>query len=302
MTTLAVVINTKNAETTLKKALESVEFAHQKVVVDMQSSDRTREIARSLGAEVHLTKDVGFVEPARNLALSLVKTDWTLVLDADEWIRPELAQHIKSILAGKWDELNPADAVQLPRENWMFGQPVFHTGWWPDYVLRLFKTGAVEWTSKLHSPPLVKGSLAKAPARTDWAIAHQNYLNVSDFLTRMNRYTQIQAKQADVRKKPNQILPTFFHELFRRLFLFEGYKDGNRGLSLALLQAMSETVANIKLHEKAELLDHAVSASELVNQISGLKSEVNYWLADLAYKNSRGLTKFWWRLRRRFRL
>jgi len=84
MTKVSVVINTLNEEKNITKAISSVKsFADEVVVVDMESEDETVKIAKKLGARVYSYKKVGYVEPARNYAISKTVGEWVFILDAD---------------------------------------------------------------------------------------------------------------------------------------------------------------------------------------------------------------------------
>ena len=72
---ISVVINTLNEEKNLPRALASVnKIADEIVVVDMKSDDKTVEIAKKAGAKVYEHKRAGYVEPARNYAISKRKS------------------------------------------------------------------------------------------------------------------------------------------------------------------------------------------------------------------------------------
>src|SRR3989344_399647 len=82
---ISVVINTLNEEKNLPRALSSVKnFADEVVVVDMKSKDNTQVLARNYGAKVYEHEQSGYVEPARNFAISKATSDWIFILDADE--------------------------------------------------------------------------------------------------------------------------------------------------------------------------------------------------------------------------
>ncbi len=82
---LTVGVLTKNEEQFIAQCLQSVKgLADQIVVVDTGSTDRTIEIAKSLGAEVHTTTWKGDFSAPRNLILEHATGDWILMLDADE--------------------------------------------------------------------------------------------------------------------------------------------------------------------------------------------------------------------------
>jgi glycosyltransferase involved in cell wall biosynthesis len=84
MPTLSVVINTKNAAKTLPRTLQSVTFADEIVVVDMQSTDETKTLAAEVTDSIYDYDDVGYVEPARNFAISKASSEWIVIVDVDE--------------------------------------------------------------------------------------------------------------------------------------------------------------------------------------------------------------------------
>src|SRR3989344_3276878 len=137
MPKISVVINTLNEEANLPRALASVKsFANEIVVVDMMSDDKTVEIAKKAGAKVYEFKRVGYVEPARNFAISKAEGDWIFILDADEELTASLSRELSKIAKN-----GSADYVRVPRKNMIFGKWVEHSRWWPDYNIRFFKKG-----------------------------------------------------------------------------------------------------------------------------------------------------------------
>ena len=113
MSRISAVINTFNEEKNIKRCIDSLKnFADEIVVVDMQSIDKTKEIAKSMGAKVFDCDYVGYVEPARNFAIKKAKNDWILILDADEELLPSL----KLILKDRVDKSN-YNYFRIPRKN-----------------------------------------------------------------------------------------------------------------------------------------------------------------------------------------
>ncbi|MCX6704287.1 MAG: glycosyltransferase family 2 protein [Candidatus Woesebacteria bacterium] len=99
MAKISVVINTLNEEKNLPRAIASVKgLANEIVICDMESEDRTVDLAKSLGAKVFTHGKTGYVEPARNFAVSKASNPWVLVLDADEEVPDKLALKISQIL------------------------------------------------------------------------------------------------------------------------------------------------------------------------------------------------------------
>jgi glycosyltransferase involved in cell wall biosynthesis len=188
---ISTVINTLNEEENLPRALASVkDFADEIVVVDMHSDDQTVDIAKKSGARVFEHDRTGYVEPARNFAISKAEGDWILILDADEELSQSLSKSLRKIAD------NPAaDYYRLPRKNIIFGRWIKHTGWWPDYNIRFFKKGCVSWNEIIHSVPTTQGAGSDLKADEENALVHHNYRTAEQYVERMNRYTSYQAKE-----------------------------------------------------------------------------------------------------------
>lgn len=89
-----------NEEESLVKCLNSVkDVVDEIVVLDTGSSDRTVEVARSLGAIVYSYPWGNDFAAARNEALKYVTGDWVLVLDADEIFNPQIIPQIRGAIA-----------------------------------------------------------------------------------------------------------------------------------------------------------------------------------------------------------
>lgn len=302
---LSVVINTKNAEKTLELALKSVKFADEIVVVDMKSTDDTLKIAKKYTSSVFTHKDVGYVEPARNFAISKAKGDWILILDADEEVPQELKKTITGIVSESAKGEFTANCYYIPRKNYIFGKWIEKTGWWPDHVLRLFKKGFVEWADEIHSIPITRGEVKELPASENIAIVHHNYQHVSQYIDRMNHYSDIQAKEIVESKgkktSSKYIFKKFSSELLSRLFAQRGINDGAHGLSLSLLQSISEASVAMKVWEESGFPEtNRFQEEELLNQVAQFKRELAYWIADWQVENNSGLVKIYWQIRRKF--
>lgn len=298
MTKISVVINTLNEEKNVGRAITSVvSLSDEIIVVDMKSTDRTRDIAKKLGARVFEHERTGYVEPARNFALRLAKGDWILVLDADEEVSNSLKKELKSIVRDP-----KFDYFRLPRKNIIFGKWIKHSRWWPDYNIRFFKKGSVSWDEVIHSVPMTVGDGHDLLASEENAIIHYHYQSVEQYLDRMNRYSSHYAKNiidkgyqfnwVDLIKKPCD-------EFLSRFFMGEGYKDGLHGFALAGLQAFSEFVVYLKVWQMGEFKTKDYSTPKLLTNISDSIKDFNYWKADYKVKNDGGLVE---KVKRKFKL
>jgi len=274
---ISVVINTLNEEKNIVEAIDSAKkLSDDIVVVDMKSEDRTREIARKKGAKVYEFKKVGYVEPARNYAISKAINEWVFILDADERIPNSLVKKIKKIV-----KKSKADYYRVPRKNIIFGKWIKYSRWWPDFNIRLFKKGSVSWSELIHSVPMTQGKGVDLPEKEEFALVHDHYQTIDQYLERMNRYTSIQAKMLiddnykfiwkDLVKKPAS-------EFISRYFVGEGYKDGLHGLTLSLLQAFSEAVMYLKVWQEEKFLPQTISIDEIAKETKNVGKEFNCWL------------------------
>jgi (heptosyl)LPS beta-1,4-glucosyltransferase len=271
---ISVVVNTFNEEKNLERALKSVQdFADEIVVVDMHSTDRTVQIAKKFKAKVFLHEYTRFVEPARNFALRQAQGDWILILDADEELPASLAKTlIETAKAGE------ADWVELPRKNMIFSQWIKNSRWWPDFLPRFFKKGKVSIPAKIHAPYEKEGQGIRLPAEEENALVHHHYESISQYLERLNRYTDIQAEELKEKGylfcwQDLMIKPA--NEFFSRFFAGEGYKDGLHGLVLALLQAFSELVLYLKIWEKGGFTKENINS--LTEVMEKIMRDYLYW-------------------------
>lgn len=298
MPTISVVINTLNEEKNLPRAVASVKsFADEVVVVDMESTDKTTEVAKSLGAKVFTHKKTGYVEPARNFAVSKTINPWIFILDADEEVSEGLALQIQKILK------NPkADYYRIPRKNIIFGHWMKHSRWWPDYNIRLFKKGFVSWNEIIHAVPMTQGVGGEIEAKEVFAIIHHNYDSLEQYIERMNRYTSQHAilKIKDGYKFSwKDVITRPSNEFLSRYFFGEGYKDGLHGLALSLLQAFSELTVYLKIWQKEKFVEQNPSIGEVAFLIKETEKELHYWQADAMVKGGEGLLQ---RIRRKLKV
>lgn len=300
---LSVVINTKNAEQTIEATLKSVKFADEIVIVDMMSTDKTVEIAHKYTDNIYSHKDVGYVEPARNFAIKKATGDWILIVDADEEVPQELRRALQGIIDAAKSNEPTADCFYIPRRNLIFGKALEQTGWWPDYVLRFFKKGYVSWSDEIHSVPITKGTVQELPAVAEIALIHHNYQHVSQFVSRMNRYTNIQAEDfvSDHQEVSGSVvMKKFYSEFLSRFFAQRGVNDGTHGLALSLLQGMSEAVVALKAWEHLGFPEsNREQEEETVAELSQFHKELAYWIASWHIENSTGFQQLIWRIRRK---
>ncbi len=232
MTTLSVIIITKNEAAHIEACLDSVAFADEIIVVDSGSVDATCELARGKGAKVTVTHDWPGFGRQKNRALDLATSDWVLSIDADERVTPELADAIKRELAGP-----RAKAYKIARLSWFAGRWIRHSGWWPDYVLRLFERGQ----GRFKDVPVHESVLTDQPvAVLDGHFLHYPYADLESMIAKINRYSTDAAAIQHAKGRKTSIagaLGRAFWTFVRIYVLRRGFLDGKQGLLLAGMAA-----------------------------------------------------------------
>lgn len=296
---ITVIIHTKNSALTLADTLMSVSWASEILVMDMHSTDETIAIAKAYNAHIHYFPDVGYVEPARNAAITLAKNPWICIVDSDETISSELALKLQTLSQGD----ATADAYFIPRKNMVFGGWLREAGWWPDYQLRFFRKGTVTWSDSIHSSPKIDGDIDYLPEAEQLAIEHANYPTVNSFIERLNRYTthEVSSRKTKTHLDENELLTSWKNELFSRLFKLKGVNAGVRGVGVSMLQAMYELVVQLKIWENNTSREDQ-DPQKVFEFFRSFRSELLYWIADWHVQRTSGISKIIWQIRRKFRI
>jgi len=245
---ISVVLVTYNSERHLAECLSSVTWADELVVVDLQSNDRTLEIARSFGCRVLSHAWVAIVEMVRQEAIGECKYEWILMLDPDEIVPPALAERMRAIAAS-----GEADAVSIPWKNYIFGQWMRYSGWNGDRHTRFFRKGTVHYPKDVHSGERTDGRILRLPDEEPYYIIHLNYDTVEQFVEKLNRYTTLEVEK--LAGQPNQnnvgeMVRAPFREFRRRYFDELGFRDGLQGLAACELMAFYWAVVSLKKAER----------------------------------------------------
>jgi len=239
--TLSVIIAAKNEEQQIRACIESVSFANEILVLDSGSTDDTAEIARHAGALVHHTDWPGY--GAQQLrGIQLATCDWVLSLDADERISDALRKEIQSALTqGK------ANGYYLPRHSSFCGVFIEHSGWRPDFTLRLVRRSLAGFTDHfLHAHMTVNGTVGylKSP------IIHYSYRSLDDVLEKLNRYSRGAAIDAADRGRSSSLMKALMKggwSFIRTYFIRRGFLDGKMGLVLAIYNAQTTYYKYLRL-------------------------------------------------------
>ena len=263
MTKISAIILTKNSEKLIPDCLTSVSWTDEIVVIDENSSDKTREIAGKAGGKV-FTFSGNFSEK-RNFGAKKASGDWLLYVDVDERVTPLLRKEIRSRLAKREApssayHQSPYVAYAIPRRNFVFGKELKYCGFWPDYVKRLFKKDKFRgWTGELHEEPnfevdseVVTGGKGKI-GHLERPLTHLKHNNLSEMVAKTNEWSEIEARLMYEAKHPPMNLFRFstamFREFWLRMIKQKAFLDGTVGIIYAVYQVYSRFISYAKLWE-----------------------------------------------------
>jgi glycosyltransferase involved in cell wall biosynthesis len=243
---ISAVIIAFNEEEKIARAIGSVKWADEILVVDSESTDRTREIAESLGAKVIVQKWLGFSKQ-KQFAVDSAENDWIFSLDADEQVSDELKTEILKL---KKAEKNPADGYKMPRLSYYLNRPIRHGGWYPDWQLRFFNRQKGRWKEVIiHESVKVDGKIDKL--RGD--ILHFSVENAAHHHRMIGeRYAPLAAEQmftSGRETSPTRIVTAGLTAFFQTYFLKLGILDGLAGFCIARFAAHHAFLKHLLLWE-----------------------------------------------------
>ena len=238
---ISTIVITYNEAHNIEHCLKSVApFSDEIIVVDSHSSDETAEIARRYATV--FTRDWPGYGKQKQWALEKASNPWVFSIDADEKVSPSLLAEIQAL---RFDR----DGYYIPRQVWYLNRWIRHSGWYPDYVLRLFRKESAVFTDKiLHESAAVAGNTT----RLTNPLFHYSYRDISHHLEKMNMFTSLAAQQMHEngrRARIHQIALFPPMEFFKMYVAKRGFLDGVAGLVISSLHAFYVFLKYAKLFE-----------------------------------------------------
>jgi len=234
---LSVCVITHNEAANIVRTLESVKgIADEMIVVDSGSTDDTVALARSCGAKVFVEEWKGFAQQ-KNSALAKATGDWTLSLDADEEVSPELAASIQALLKSGRPQ-PPYDGYMMARRNLYLKRWIKRSGYYPDRKLRLVRRAVAEFEERaVHENMRVPETVGVLQGD----LIHHAYATLDSFIEHANRYSTLGGQMA-ADERPvgfsvaNIVLRPLGNFIYRYFFRL-GFLDGREGLLVHLTHA-----------------------------------------------------------------
>ena len=248
---ISATIITFNEESNIKAACESVAWADEVVVVDSNSTDRTRELAEACGARV-ITNDWPGFGAQKQFSVDQAKHEWIFSLDADERVSDELKSSIHSLR----NAAEVADGYEIARRTYYQQRWIRGGGWYPDRQLRLFRKSKGRWKQR-HIHESVKMDPGARVDRLNGDLLHYTSPDAA-YHNRMigERYAPLAALQMFEEGRRTSVLgvasagPAAF---IRSLILKGGLRDGFAGFTIASFAAHHAFLKHLMLWEKQRI-------------------------------------------------
>jgi glycosyltransferase involved in cell wall biosynthesis len=243
---VSAVIIALNEERNIAACLESLRWANEIVVVDSGSTDGTQAIARRFTDKVFEVPWAGF-GPQKQAAVDRACHDVVFNIDCDERVTAELAEEIGRVLS----EPGMAAAYSVPRRTFLGGKEIRHCGWYPDRTTRLFDRRHARF-----SDDLVHERVEVSGPRRDLRhpMLHHAFAGIGDIVAKMNRYSDLSARQMFDRGRRCGILDLTLRPAFAFLktyLLRLGFLDGVEGLVISATTGWLVFAKYAKLREWA---------------------------------------------------
>ncbi|WP_055448894.1 glycosyltransferase family 2 protein [Lacinutrix mariniflava] len=237
MIKLSVIIPTYNEEMYLEKALRSVRFADEIIVVDSMSTDKTVAMAEKYNCKVLHRKFDNFSNQ-KNHALQYATGEWVLFIDADERIPNPLQQEILAAMAS-----GKHAGYKLNFPHFYMNRFLYHHS---DSVTRLVIREKCHFEGSVHEKLIVDGTISKL----ENPVLHFTYKGLQHYISKKDSYAWFQAEQ--MLKKGKKA--TYFHLAFKPFYRFfssyvlrGGFRDGVPGLTVATINAYGVFSRYVKL-------------------------------------------------------
>ena len=229
----------------MKQVLNAVKDFDEIVLCDMESTDDTVEIAQSFGCKVVIFPkgNYNICEPARDFAIHSASHEWVLVVDADEFVTPELKEYLY-----KYIEHPKHDALYIHRKNLFLGKWIKAS--YPDSQLRFMRQKKATWPPTIHSVPVIDGIVGQMPKDVKYALVHAG-VSVKGQIVKMNEYTENDLVKRN--QKDASLLKMVFSPLWRfiKYYFIEGACwEGRAGFIKAAFSASGKFYYLAKVYER----------------------------------------------------
>lgn len=238
---ISAVVLTKNEEKNIELCLQSLSWCDEVTVIDDNSSDETKKLAKKAGAVVFERELKGDFSAQRNYGIEKAKGDWVLFIDADEIVSPHLASEIQRTVNNA-----KKNGFFIKRIDYMWGMPLLHGEMGKTKLLRLANKNSGKWIGNVHETWEINGEIGELKN----AIQHYPHQTIGEFLKKIDFYSTLRAKElykqgasvnffSIIEYPKGKFLLNYFFRL--------GLLDGIRGMVVAIMMSFHSFLVRAKL-------------------------------------------------------
>lgn len=232
---ISALLITYNEERHIEKFLEEAWYADEIIVVDSESTDKTRELAVKNPKVTFITRKFNNFTDQKNFAIEKANNEWITFYDADERIPRALVNEMIEEI-----QKDEADTFYVYRKFYFVDKHIKFSGWHNDRAVRLFKKSKNRYGNDrlVHEQIISQGRIKYLKNRLD----HYSYHSVEEYERKLAQYSHLRARELFARG----LKPNLFHYLIKPWYRFVshyfirfGFLDGREGYIISRLLAHS---------------------------------------------------------------
>lgn len=233
MKKISICIICKNEENKIANCLASISWADEIVIVDSGSTDNTLEIAKQFTDKIFVEEDWQGFGIQRRRAENFASNDWIFAIDCDEVVTEKLKNEILTYI----NTASNSDVMCVNRLTKFCDQFIYHSGWYPDRIARIYNKTSYRYNEALVHEALDCKGCKKIHLKGD--LLHYQYDDIYQYINKRNRYASLGADYKRLQGKKSGILKATFSSIFafiRHYILRLGFLDGRLGFVIAVIQ------------------------------------------------------------------
>lgn len=273
---ITAVILARNEENNILDCIQKIRpHVAEILLIDMESTDKTVELARPHVAKILPHPRIPNFDVARNIAIPEAKYDWLWFVDADERIPDILGRVVQEVIRRDGKQF---EAIVLPFKSYFAGKWIEHCGWWPGYTMpRVLKRGYFRFKEELHSGVEVRGRQIMLPADPERSVEHFSYRSVEHYIEKFNQYTSTEAMNLARRGTSydwEQAVRDMIGDLWSYYEGRHGKQDGFHGWILSWLAGQYRWMTHAKLLDQTKTAEVARIPEDLDAVLSVMRDEL----------------------------
>ena len=235
---VTVTIIALNEENNIARAIKSVSWADEVIVIDSGSTDKTVQKAQMLGAKVIHNPWPGYGKQ-KNFAQDQASHDWILNIDADEEVSVQLEKEITEALGVCATGDSCPQGFFFPRKTFYLGRWIRHGGWYPNHLTRLANRKNAQWTEPaVHEELKVNGEVRGLSE----PLLHYTFSSIQDQILTNLRFSKLGYMELRKRGQKQSLARLLFKptgKFIETYFFKKGFLDGLPGFIISVNAAHS---------------------------------------------------------------